>query len=156
MRRDARPDSSRLGSARLGSARRKHCFVYCCVIAGECFDVTVLAWRKYATIFSYPVSLISVHSHLLLVLPSGLSPLGFPTTTKISLLLSACVDYSSTMITEAVSSFETFVNVYRTTRYYIPEHGILRKYLPLIISMRTTCCTHLILHHIIIIMALDE
>jgi hypothetical protein len=31
--------------------RRKHRFVYCCVIAGTCFDVTVLAWRKYATIY---------------------------------------------------------------------------------------------------------
>jgi hypothetical protein len=36
--------------SRLGSARRKHRFVYCCVIVGACFDVTVLAWRKYATI----------------------------------------------------------------------------------------------------------
>jgi hypothetical protein len=36
--------------ARLGSARRKHRFVYYCVIAGACFDVTILAWRKYATI----------------------------------------------------------------------------------------------------------
>jgi hypothetical protein len=33
-----------------GSARRKQHFVYCCVIAGACFDVTVVAWRKYATI----------------------------------------------------------------------------------------------------------
>jgi hypothetical protein len=36
--------------AELGSARRKNHFVYCCVIAGTCFKVTVLAWRKYATI----------------------------------------------------------------------------------------------------------
>jgi hypothetical protein len=40
-------------SSRLGSAQRKHCFVYCCVIVGACFDVTVLAWRKYATILSW-------------------------------------------------------------------------------------------------------
>jgi hypothetical protein len=56
------PASAQLGSVRLGSARlcsgllcsarRKHRFVYCCVIAGTCFDVTVLAWRKYATISS--------------------------------------------------------------------------------------------------------
>jgi hypothetical protein len=42
-------DDARLVPARLGSARRKHRFVYCCVIAGACFDVTVLAWRKYAS-----------------------------------------------------------------------------------------------------------
>jgi hypothetical protein len=53
---DAMGTSSRLGLARLCSALlcsvlRKHRFVYCCVIAGACFDVTVLAWRKYATIF---------------------------------------------------------------------------------------------------------
>jgi hypothetical protein len=39
-----------LDSSRLRSARTKHRFVYCCVILGACFDVTVLAWRKYATI----------------------------------------------------------------------------------------------------------
>jgi hypothetical protein len=38
-------------ATRLGSARRKHRFVYCCVIARAFFDVTVLAWRKYATVF---------------------------------------------------------------------------------------------------------
>jgi hypothetical protein len=43
--------SPRLGSILLGSARRKRRFVYYCVIAGVCFDVTVLAWRKYATIY---------------------------------------------------------------------------------------------------------
>jgi hypothetical protein len=36
--------------SRLGSARRKHRFGYCCVIVGACFDVTILAWRKYATV----------------------------------------------------------------------------------------------------------
>jgi hypothetical protein len=36
--------------AELGSAWRKHHFVYCFVIAGMCFEVAVLAWRKYATI----------------------------------------------------------------------------------------------------------
>jgi hypothetical protein len=41
-------DSLRHGE--LGSARRKHCFVYCCVIARTCFEVTVLARRKYAII----------------------------------------------------------------------------------------------------------
>jgi hypothetical protein len=35
----------------LGLAQRKHCFVYCCIIVGACFDVTVLAWRKYTTIY---------------------------------------------------------------------------------------------------------
>jgi hypothetical protein len=39
-------------TAELGSARRKHRFVYCCVVAGTCFEVTVLAWRKYAIICS--------------------------------------------------------------------------------------------------------
>jgi hypothetical protein len=34
-----------------GSARRKHRFIYCCVIAGTCFEATALAWTKYATIF---------------------------------------------------------------------------------------------------------
>jgi hypothetical protein len=48
-------------SSRFGSARRKHRFVYCCVIAGACFDVTVLAWRKYATIYIY------THTHMLLL-----------------------------------------------------------------------------------------
>jgi hypothetical protein len=42
--------SPRLGSALLGTAPRKHCFVYYCVIAAACFDVTILTWRKYATI----------------------------------------------------------------------------------------------------------
>jgi hypothetical protein len=40
-------------SARFCSARRKDRFVYCCVIAGTCFDVTVPAWRKYATIWYF-------------------------------------------------------------------------------------------------------
>jgi hypothetical protein len=31
-------------------AQRKHHFVYYCVIAGAGFDVTVLVWRKYATV----------------------------------------------------------------------------------------------------------
>jgi hypothetical protein len=61
MRRDAMRCSlrlGRLGSARLCSvllcsAQRQHRFVYCCVIAGACFDVTVLAWRKYTTIYLY-------------------------------------------------------------------------------------------------------
>jgi hypothetical protein len=48
----ARLGSLRLASALLGTARRKHRFVYCCVIAGACSDVTVLAWRKYATLSS--------------------------------------------------------------------------------------------------------
>jgi hypothetical protein len=34
--------SARFGSALLGTARRKHRFVYYCVIAGACFDFTVL------------------------------------------------------------------------------------------------------------------
>jgi hypothetical protein len=50
MRRYTRLVTARLGSARLPLARRKHRFVYCCVIVGACFDVTVLAWRKYATV----------------------------------------------------------------------------------------------------------
>jgi hypothetical protein len=37
-------------AARLSTARRKHLFVYCCVIAGTCCEVAVLAWSKYATI----------------------------------------------------------------------------------------------------------
>jgi hypothetical protein len=47
---DAIRDSSRHSRARLCSARRKHLFVYCCVIAGTYFEDTVLAWRKYTTI----------------------------------------------------------------------------------------------------------
>jgi hypothetical protein len=46
----ARLGSPQLGSALLSTEQRKHCFVYCCVIAGACFDVTVLVWRKYATL----------------------------------------------------------------------------------------------------------
>jgi hypothetical protein len=42
--------SSRHGRAGLGSARKKHSFVYCCVIAGTYFEVTVFAYRKYAII----------------------------------------------------------------------------------------------------------
>jgi hypothetical protein len=41
---------ARLVTTRQSSARRKHRFIHCCVIAGTCFDVTVLAWRKYTTI----------------------------------------------------------------------------------------------------------
>jgi hypothetical protein len=37
-------------TAELDSAQRKHRFVYCCVIAGTCFEVSFLAWRKYATL----------------------------------------------------------------------------------------------------------
>jgi hypothetical protein len=37
-------------SAQLGRAQRKLCFVYYYVIAGTCFDVTVLVWRKYTTL----------------------------------------------------------------------------------------------------------
>jgi hypothetical protein len=52
---EARRCATRHGTARLGSiwfcsARRKHRFVYYCVIVEACFDVTVLAFRKYATI----------------------------------------------------------------------------------------------------------
>jgi hypothetical protein len=39
---------------RCGSAQRKHCFVCCCIIVGTCFEVTVLAWSKYATILLFP------------------------------------------------------------------------------------------------------
>jgi hypothetical protein len=45
-------DLSRLGSALLSSAQRKHRFLYCCAIVGACFDVTVLAWHKYTTVFT--------------------------------------------------------------------------------------------------------
>jgi hypothetical protein len=38
-----RGEATRHGTADLRSARRKHRFVYCCVIAGTCFEVTVLA-----------------------------------------------------------------------------------------------------------------
>jgi hypothetical protein len=37
--------------AELGSARKKHRFIYCCLMVGAYFDVTLLAWHKYATIF---------------------------------------------------------------------------------------------------------
>jgi hypothetical protein len=52
---EARRCATRRGLVRLGLARRKHRFIYCCVIAGMCFDVTVLAWRKYATIFLHGI-----------------------------------------------------------------------------------------------------
>jgi hypothetical protein len=51
--------SPRLGSAILGTARRKHRFIYYCAIAGACFDVTILTWRKYATVLS-PLLLLFV------------------------------------------------------------------------------------------------
>jgi hypothetical protein len=47
---DVRRCATRHGTAEFGSAQRKHRFVYCCVIAGTCFDVPILTWRKYATI----------------------------------------------------------------------------------------------------------
>jgi hypothetical protein len=52
MRRDGQlvHGSARFGLVLLGTAWRKHRFVYYCVIAGACFDVTILTWRKYATI----------------------------------------------------------------------------------------------------------
>jgi hypothetical protein len=53
MESNARRCSTRHSTAELGSARRKYHFVYCCVIAGTCFDVTVLAWRKYGTILKW-------------------------------------------------------------------------------------------------------
>jgi hypothetical protein len=49
----ARLGSARHGTAELGSARRKHLFVYCCIIVGTCFKVTVLACSKYATVCMY-------------------------------------------------------------------------------------------------------
>jgi hypothetical protein len=48
-----RRGNARLVTAVLSSARRKHRLVYCCVIAGTYFDITVLAWRKYATIHTH-------------------------------------------------------------------------------------------------------
>jgi hypothetical protein len=51
---DARWCVTHHSTADLGSVQRKHRFVYCCIIMGACFDVTVLAWRKYATIYSRP------------------------------------------------------------------------------------------------------
>jgi hypothetical protein len=56
----ARRGAIRHGTAELGSAQRNQLFVYCCVIAGTCFEVTVLAWRKYATIFTSPSTLLPV------------------------------------------------------------------------------------------------
>jgi hypothetical protein len=47
---EARQCDTMHDSSQLGSAWRKHCFVYCCIIVRACFDVTVLAWRKYSTI----------------------------------------------------------------------------------------------------------
>jgi hypothetical protein len=41
----------RFGSALLGTAGRKHRFIYYCVIAGACFDVTILTWCRYTTIW---------------------------------------------------------------------------------------------------------
>jgi hypothetical protein len=40
-----------LVTAPQSSVSRKHRFVYCCVIEERFFDVTVLIWRKYATIY---------------------------------------------------------------------------------------------------------
>jgi hypothetical protein len=80
---EARRCATRHGTADLGSsrlARRKHRFVYCLVIVGACFDVTVLAWRKYATILS---------THLSLCLPSDLLSSGFPPNILYVYLLSA-------------------------------------------------------------------
>jgi hypothetical protein len=50
MQDDVRRCATRHGTADLGSAQRKHRFVYSCLIVGACFDVTVLAWRKYVTL----------------------------------------------------------------------------------------------------------
>jgi hypothetical protein len=46
----ARRGVTRHGTAELGSAQRKYHFIYCCIIAGTCFEVTVLAWCKYAIV----------------------------------------------------------------------------------------------------------
>jgi hypothetical protein len=78
---DARRCEAMSDSSRLDSARRKHRFVYCCVNAGACFDVTVLAWRKYATILSSrlgPVFLI------------GLFPSGFPAKSLYAFFFTPC------------------------------------------------------------------
>jgi hypothetical protein len=45
-----------------------------------------------------------------------------------SLPLPDYVDYSLTLMIEVVSSVETFMNVYRTTRDYVTEHVILNGY----------------------------
>jgi hypothetical protein len=57
----ARLRSTRLGSALLGTAQRKHRFVYYYVIAGACFDVTVLVWRKYSTVYSQVSIMIKMY-----------------------------------------------------------------------------------------------
>jgi hypothetical protein len=46
---------ARYDTAELGSARKKHRFIYCCVIAGTCFEVVVLERLKYATIYIYSI-----------------------------------------------------------------------------------------------------
>jgi hypothetical protein len=44
---DARRSATRHSTAVFGSVRRKYHFVYCCIVAGTCFGVAVLAWRKH-------------------------------------------------------------------------------------------------------------
>jgi hypothetical protein len=57
---EVRRCATRHGTAGLCSARRKHHFVYCCIIAETCLDVTVLTRRKYATICLPASSIILV------------------------------------------------------------------------------------------------
>jgi hypothetical protein len=59
--------------AELGLAWRKHRFVYCCVIVGTCFNVTVLAWHKYATL--YTPSFMKIGKGIEAILRSDLSNL---------------------------------------------------------------------------------
>jgi hypothetical protein len=62
MRGDTRRCATRHGTAELGSARRKHRFVYCCVIVGACFNVIVFACGKYATILYSSILLHNIHT----------------------------------------------------------------------------------------------
>jgi hypothetical protein len=71
-------DSSRHSRPGLSSARRRHRFVYCCTIMGTCFDVTVLSWRKYATMYT----LWNHHLFAQIVLLYKITNLNFKLTLK--------------------------------------------------------------------------
>jgi hypothetical protein len=86
---------TRHGSALPGSARRKHRFVYCCVIAGACFDITFLAWRNTP----YCSLLKAIRPEY----PNRVSPFLFPYSVLCDVFdrrhLPSCCSVSSTVVT---------------------------------------------------------
>jgi hypothetical protein len=135
---EARRCATRHGSARLGSVRRKHRFVYCCVIVGAYFDVTVLAWHKYATIYI-----------LFLLLSSPLFPV-LPNFQELFTNVRSCLRQSLPMtwsMDVLLYRFECWVGTYRS-RFSLSYVDVLFMCWPVnmwcVECCQTAFCSHLL------------